>query len=96
MGKASSGEQKPNAVRPKPPFKVLYSNDFTNIQSCVSPYHSKGQEWTPEMLEATVDETAGTGVEVHMPALFDVGAVVEEQGLFDAGTLQMVEGKIRR
>ena len=55
-----------SAGSPKPPFQVLFSNDFTNITTCVSPYHPKGQPWKPEMLEATVDETAGTGVQVHL------------------------------
>ena len=58
----------------KAPFKVLFSNDTTNIETCTSPYSpyefekraKKGQPFTPEMLEGTVDETAGTGVEVHM------------------------------
>jgi hypothetical protein len=49
-----------------PPFRILFSNDFTNITTCTSPYHSKGQSWHPDMLRATVDETAGTGIEVHM------------------------------
>lgn len=53
-------------MRQKAPFKVLFSNDMTNIEICVSPYHKKGELFRPEMLEATVDETAGTGVEVHM------------------------------
>jgi hypothetical protein len=62
MGKKATD----SALKTKAPFRVLFSNDFTNIQSCVSPYHQKGQQWTPQMLEATVDETAGMGVEVHM------------------------------
>ncbi len=41
------------------PFKILYSNDFTNITTCVSPFHKKGQPFSPEMLEATVAEVAG-------------------------------------
>lgn len=49
----------------KPPFRVLYSNDFTNIESCKSPYHKAKQKWSPFMLQATVDETAGTGVDAH-------------------------------
>lgn len=52
--------------RPKAPFKVLYSNDTTNIYSCTSPYHERGYPFTEEALEASIDETAGTGVEVHM------------------------------
>ena len=50
----------------KAPFRVLFSNDTTNITTCVSPYHRRGETWQPEMLEATVDEVAGTGVDVHM------------------------------
>lgn len=50
----------------KAPYRVLFSNDTTNIETCTSPYHRKGEPFAPEMLEATVDETAGTGVEVHM------------------------------
>ena len=50
----------------KAPFKVLYSNDTTNITTCVSPYHQKDEHWRPEMLEATVDEVAGTAVDVHL------------------------------
>ena len=51
---------------PKAPFKVLYSNDTTHIESCVSPYHAKGEDFTAEMLEASVDETVGVGIDVHM------------------------------
>ncbi|MBM4079123.1 MAG: hypothetical protein FJ278_05430 [Planctomycetes bacterium] len=50
----------------KPPFRVLFSNDTTNIETCVSPFHRKGEPFRPEMLEATVDETAGTGIEAHL------------------------------
>ena len=51
--------------RPKPPFRLLYSNDTTNITSCVSPFHKARQPFSKEMLEATVDEVAGTGVDAH-------------------------------
>jgi len=51
--------------RPKPPFRLLYSNDTTNITSCVSPFHKARQPFSQEMLEATVDEVAGTGVDAH-------------------------------
>jgi hypothetical protein len=50
----------------KAPFKILYSNDTTNILTCVSPYHKHGENFTKEMLDASVDETAGTGVDAHM------------------------------
>ena len=48
------------------PFTILYSNDTTHIGSCVSPYHEAGEAFTADMLRASVDETAGTGVDVHM------------------------------
>ena len=54
------------ATRSKPRFRVLYSNDATNTVACVSPWHKKREPFRPEMLEATVDEVAGTGVEVHL------------------------------
>lgn len=51
-------------ARPKAPFRVLYSNDTTNITGCVSPFHQKGEAFRPEMLEASVDEVAGL-VDAH-------------------------------
>jgi hypothetical protein len=48
------------------PFRVLYSNDLTNILSCTSPWHKPRQPLTDPMIEATVDEVAGTGVDVHL------------------------------
>ncbi len=50
----------------KPPFSVLYSNDTTNILTCQSPFHQEGQPVNMGMLDAVIDETAGTGVDVHM------------------------------
>ena len=50
----------------KAPYRVLFSNDTSNITTCTSPYHAKGEPFRPEMLEASVDETAGRGVDVHM------------------------------
>ncbi len=54
-----------SAARSKAPFRVLYSNDTTNIMSCVAPWRKKGEPFRREMLEATVDEVAGTGVDAH-------------------------------
>lgn len=48
------------------PFKVLYSNDTTHIESCISPYRAAGEFFTAEMLRASVEETANRGVDVHM------------------------------
>lgn len=53
-------------ARPKPPFRLLYSNDLTNILSCTSPFHRAREPFRREMLEATVDEVAGKGVDVHL------------------------------
>jgi hypothetical protein len=53
------------APRPKAPFRVLYSNDTTNITSCVSPFHAARQPLTQAMIEATVDEVTGL-VDAHM------------------------------
>ena len=50
----------------KAPFKILYSNDLTHIGYCISLYHQRGETFTKAMLDASVDETAGTGVDVHM------------------------------
>jgi len=46
----------------------------TNIETCVSPYRAKRELFRPEMREATVDETAGVGIDVHM---FQPGNTVE-------------------
>jgi len=53
-------------IRAKAPFRVLFSNDTTNLRSCASPFHQKGEPFRIEMLEASVDETADTGIDVHM------------------------------
>lgn len=50
----------------KPPYKILFSNDTTNTLSCVSPYHGKGEPFTEDLLIASIDETANTGIDVHM------------------------------
>jgi len=49
----------------KAPFRVLFSNDTTNIISNASPHHQRGEPFRPEMLEASVDETVGSA-DVHM------------------------------
>lgn len=53
------------APRRKAPFRILYSNDATNVLSCTSPWHAKGAPFRPALLEAAVDEVAGTGVDAH-------------------------------
>jgi hypothetical protein len=46
------------------PFRVIYSNDTTNITSCVSPFHQAGEPLRAHMLQATVDEVTGL-VDAH-------------------------------
>ncbi|MDB6136971.1 MAG: hypothetical protein JWO94_43, partial [Verrucomicrobiaceae bacterium] len=46
------------------PFRVLYSNDTTNVAGCTSPFHKAGEPFRPAMLEASVDEVAGR-VDAH-------------------------------
>ncbi len=43
----------------KAPFRLLYSNDTTNITGCTSPYHQPREPFRAAMLEASVDEVAG-------------------------------------
>ena len=50
----------------KAPFRVLYSNDATNILTCKSPWNTPGTPFTADKLRATVDEVAGMGVDVHI------------------------------
>lgn len=51
--------------QPKAPFRVLYSNDTTNITGCVSPFHQARQPLRKEMIEASVDEVTGL-VDAHL------------------------------
>ena len=50
----------------KAPFKLLYNNDCTNILSCASPFHARGERFHPRMIEASVDEIAGAGVDASL------------------------------
>ena len=52
------------ADRPRAPFRVLYSNDTTNVSGCVSPWHKAREPFRPAQLEASVDEVAGK-VDAH-------------------------------
>lgn len=51
----------------KPPFEVLYSNDFTNT-GIVTPWHEKGEPFHPDHLRASVREAAGASVHMLQPA----------------------------
>jgi len=57
----------------KPPFRVLYSNDTTNLLGCTSPWHPKGTPFGPGLIEASVDEVAGL-IDAHFlqPGLGEV------------------------
>ena len=57
----------PRAATAKPAFKVLYSNDFTNLH-VISPYHKKGEPFRPSQLRASVAEAAGSDVHMLQPA----------------------------
>jgi hypothetical protein len=65
----------------KAPFKVLFSNDTTNLCTCRSPFQPQPNwvrdpatdgwvyrelNFSRETLEAGVDETAGMGIDVHL------------------------------
>ncbi|MCP4788546.1 MAG: hypothetical protein GY878_34005 [Fuerstiella sp.] len=55
-------------TRPKkPPFKVIYSNDFTNT-NIVTPWHRKGEAFHPDHLRASVREAEGVSVHMLQPA----------------------------
>jgi len=55
--------------RPRAPFKTLYSNDTTNIMSCTSPFHQKGDRFSDDRLRATIDEAKGVDVHMLQPGL---------------------------
>ena len=49
----------------KPPYRLLYNNDCTNILSCTSPWHPRGAALTADLFAAAVDESADAGAEAH-------------------------------
>jgi hypothetical protein len=51
----------------KPPFRVIYSNDFTNT-AIVTPWHKKGEPFHPDHLRASVREAKGASVHMLQPA----------------------------
>ena len=51
----------------KPPFRVIYSNDFTNT-AIVTPWHKKGEPFHPDHLRASVREAEGISVHMLQPA----------------------------
>lgn len=53
----------------RPSFRLLFSNDTTNIMSCPSPFNPEGKPFSEEHLRATVDEAAAADVEMLQPGL---------------------------
>ena len=51
--------QAASARRPRATFRTLYSNDTTNITSCISPYRKKGDPISDDRLRAVVDHVHG-------------------------------------
>jgi hypothetical protein len=62
-----ASQAKPRVARPRAPFHVLYSNDFTNT-GIVAPWHSAGEPFKPEHLRGSVLEAAGANVHMLQPA----------------------------
>lgn len=52
--------------RPRPPFRILFSNDSTNILACDSPFYTRPEPFTESILKASIDETVEAGCDVHM------------------------------
>ncbi len=63
---ALSAQPGPQRPRAKAPFKLLYNNDATNVVSCESPFHSRGEPITDAAIAGSIDEVAGTGVDAYM------------------------------
>ena len=52
--------------RNKAPYRLLFNNDTTNILTCISPWHEEGEDFREEMLVASIEELANTGVDAYM------------------------------
>jgi len=52
-----------------PPFRLLYSNDLTNVFNCASPFHELGETYRPSMLEASVDEASAADAQLLQPGV---------------------------
>ncbi len=51
----------------KAPFKVLYNNDTTNLESCVAPFHPQsGAPFEPQVLKASIDEAIDAGADAYL------------------------------
>jgi hypothetical protein len=49
----------------KPDYKLIYHNDLTNLLGCESPFHHAGEDFAADMIERSVDETGGLGVDAY-------------------------------
>ncbi len=52
----------------KPPFRVIYSNDTTNILSCLGP-EKRNVEFTDDLLRGSIREAAGVDAHFLQPGL---------------------------
>ncbi len=59
----AAAQENKSPSRPKAPYKLLFNNDTTNITTCKSPWHERGEPFTEERLVASIDEVAGKGVD---------------------------------
>ena len=53
-------------TRGKAPFRLIFNNDTTNTLTCVSPWHEEGEAFREDMLVASIEELAGSGVDAYM------------------------------
>ncbi|MFW6162484.1 MAG: hypothetical protein ACODAJ_06915 [Planctomycetota bacterium] len=54
------------AAGQKPPFRLLYNNDSTNVANCDSPFHQRGEPLTDEAIAGSIDEVADKGVDCYL------------------------------
>lgn len=62
---ALAGEARAGATR----FRLLYSNDTTNIATCIGPYNRRGQAIRADMVRASIDEAAAADAQILQPGL---------------------------
>lgn len=48
------------------PFRLLFNNDTTNTAGVASPWHKAGEPFREEMLVASIEEVANTGVDAYL------------------------------
>ncbi len=63
---ANQADVKNTSAPGKAPYRVLYGNDCTNLLSCTSPWHKRGEPLAASMFTAAVDESADAGVHAHL------------------------------